>query len=41
MKSKNKRLLKAAAFIGVVVVGWDLLKAHTGIARPQGRGVNQ
>ncbi|MCU1489717.1 MAG: hypothetical protein JWM85_1122 [Acidimicrobiaceae bacterium] len=40
-KRKSKSLLRLAAYIAAGVIGWDLLKAHTGVARPQGRGVNQ
>jgi hypothetical protein len=41
VKRKHKSILKLAAIVAAGVVGWDFLKAHTGVARPQGRGVNQ
>lgn len=41
MKRRTKSVLKLAGIVAVMVVGWDLVKAHTPIARPQGRGVNQ
>lgn len=41
MKRRTKSIFKLAGIAAVVVVGWDLIKSHTGIARPQGNGVNQ
>ncbi len=40
-KRERKHFLKVALVAALVVVGYDLAKAHTGIARPQGNGVNQ
>ncbi len=40
-KGKRKHWLKVALVAGLVVIGYDIAKAHTGIARPQGNGVNQ
>lgn len=41
VNKRRKHWLKVAGLAAAVVVGYDLMKAHTGIARPQGNGVNQ